>query len=115
MTQLLSPEYQSSDPKVMEKALLTPKIRFFSAAPDGSKRRPDMERQKTRLPKKAKFSHPNSGLDNSKLPDSEPVRSEGMNNRTNIARADKLSPSPGQMNRTVNVRDTLCVALGSGS
>ncbi|KAM5527491.1 hypothetical protein FOXYSP1_20363 [Fusarium oxysporum f. sp. phaseoli] len=68
----------------------------------GSKRRSDMERQKTRLPKKAKFSHPNSGLDNSKLPDSEPVRSEGMNNRTNIARADKLSPSPGQMNRTVN-------------
>ncbi|KAF4344418.1 hypothetical protein FBEOM_1623 [Fusarium beomiforme] len=88
---------------------------FSTATRHGSKRRPDMERQNTRLPKKAKFSHPNSGLDNSKLPDSEPVQSEGMNDRTNIARVDKLSPSPGQMNRTVNVRDTLCAALGSDS
>ncbi|RKK71610.1 hypothetical protein BFJ71_g17580 [Fusarium oxysporum] len=102
-------------PKSHGESSLNSEDSFSSAAPHGSKRRSDMERQKTRLPKKAKFSHPNSGLDNSKLPDSEPVRSEGMNNRTNIARADKLSPSPGQMNRTVNVRDTLCAALGSGS
>ncbi|EWZ29354.1 hypothetical protein FOZG_16983 [Fusarium oxysporum Fo47] len=102
-------------PKSHGESSLNSEDSFSSTAPHGSKRRPDMERQKTRLPKKAKFSHPNSGLDNSKLPDSEPVRSEGRNNRTNIACADKLSPSPGQMNRTVNVRDTLCAALGSGS
>ncbi|KAH7142460.1 hypothetical protein DER46DRAFT_518451 [Fusarium sp. MPI-SDFR-AT-0072] len=89
-------------PKSHGESSLNSEDSFSSAAPHGSKRRSDMERQKTRLPKKAKFSHPNSGLDNSKLPDSELVRSEGMNNRTNIARADKLSPSPGQMNRTVN-------------
>jgi hypothetical protein len=33
MTRLLTPEYQLSDPKVMEKALLTPNIRFLVPRP----------------------------------------------------------------------------------
>ncbi|KAL9572182.1 hypothetical protein ACKAV7_003670 [Fusarium commune] len=102
-------------PKSHGESSLNSEHSFSSATPHRSKRRSDIERQNSSLPKKAKFSHPNSGLDNSNLPNSGPVRSEDMNNRTNIARADKLSPSPDQMNRTANVRDALCAALGSGS
>jgi hypothetical protein len=74
-----------------------------------------MERQKTRLPKKAKFSHPNSGLDNSKLPYLKTFRGEDMKNRRKGAIMDKSSPPPLHVNRTVQVRDALCFANASSS
>ncbi|EXA29905.1 hypothetical protein FOVG_18657 [Fusarium oxysporum f. sp. pisi HDV247] len=78
---------------------------FSSAAPHGSKRGSEMECQNIRLPKKAKFSHPNSGLDNSKLPYLKTFRGEDMKNRRKGAIVDKSSPPPHHVNRTVKGHD----------
>ncbi|EXL65238.1 hypothetical protein FOPG_18529 [Fusarium oxysporum f. sp. conglutinans race 2 54008] len=92
-------------PKNHGESSLNSKHSFSSAAPHGSKRGSEMECHNTRLPKKAMFSHPNSGLNNSKLPYLKTFRSEDMKNRRKGAIMDKSSPPPHQVKRTVKEHD----------
>ncbi|EWZ77717.1 hypothetical protein FOXG_22700 [Fusarium oxysporum f. sp. lycopersici 4287] len=78
---------------------------FSSASPHGSKRGSDTECQNTRLPKKAMFMHPNSGLDNPKITNSGPALTEDINKRTNVPRTDKWSHTPDRINSTAKDKE----------